>query len=127
MYFYRYYFHIILLTSIISTIETFTIQNTDNDVNQVTKQTFLWKKSIEFFLFKVYRRQVQTTPTKRKNSQRKEKFHTADKDQLPSTRTGTYILTMLPVAKGGHEFNGAGEQEWEVPKFTDIKFAVYGM
>ncbi|CAF1462085.1 unnamed protein product [Adineta steineri] len=107
MYFYRYCFHIILLSSIVSIIETFSIQNTHNDDNQVS------------------RRDVVTKSTKRKNQQRKEQYHAADQHQLPLS-SKTYILTMVPVAKGDHVFNSEGEQEWEVQKTTDTEFAIYG-
>lgn len=40
MYFCRYFFHIIILTSIISIIETVSIANIHNDANQV-KDTIL--------------------------------------------------------------------------------------
>jgi hypothetical protein len=109
MYFSRYFFHIILLTSIISIIETVSIENTHNDVNQVD------------------RRQIQAALAKTRNTQKKEeKFHKADQNQLPSARTQTYILTMLPEAKGNHLYNSGGKQEWEIQRNTDTTFTVYG-
>jgi len=77
---------------------------------------------------KVSRRQVQTILDKIRNPREKEeKFHKADKDQLPSARTQTYLLTMLPDAKGDHLFNSGGKQEWEIQRNTDTIFAIYGM
>jgi hypothetical protein len=38
----------------------------------------------------------------------------------------TYVLTMLPLAKGEHVFNANGEQEWQIQQDTDVHFAVYG-
>jgi hypothetical protein len=128
MYFYRYFFHIIVLSLFISIIETFSIQNTHNDVNQV--EDFLFKKKliIELFLFKVSRRQIESPSVKNRFSQENEKkYHKPDKDQLPSAKTQTYLLTMFPVAKGDHVFNRGGEQEWEILRDTDTKFAIYGM
>ncbi len=75
---------------------------------------------------KVSTRQVQTTVTRKKtSSQKEEKFHKPDKDQLPPS-TKTYILTMLPEAGGDHVFNSGGKQEWEVQGNTDTTFAIYG-
>ena len=75
------------------------------------------------FLWKVFQRQIQSKPLKKKSQ---PKFHTADKDQLPSNRSRTYLLTMLPVHKGDHIFNSGGEQEWEIQRDTDTQFAIYG-
>ncbi len=74
-----------------------------------------------FVFLKTSRRQILGI-----NKRTEEKFHTADEHQLPSN-SRTYLLTMLPVDKGHHVFNGEGEQEWEIQGNTDIKFAIYGM
>ena len=63
---------------------------------------------------------------KRQDPHGEEKFHKADKDQLPSQRSPTYLLTMLPVAQGDHVFNSDGQQEWEIKRDSDTKFAIYG-
>ncbi|CAF1141906.1 unnamed protein product [Rotaria sordida] len=60
------------------------------------------------------------------NGSKKEKFHTADEHKLPSERSRTYLLTMLPVAKGDYVFNGEGEREWEIQGNTNAEFAIYG-
>lgn len=62
-----------------------------------------------------------------KNESKNEKFSSPDKHQSPSKRTETYLLTMLPAAKGNYVFSGDGEQEWEIQRYTDTKFAIYGM
>jgi hypothetical protein len=81
-----------------------------------------------FFLFKVFKRQIQPTRTKETNpKQQAEKFQKPDKDQSPSDRSSTYLLTMLPVAKGDHLFNSGGEQEWEIMRDTNVQFAIYGV
>ncbi|CAF0976819.1 unnamed protein product [Rotaria sordida] len=108
MYFSRYFFHLIVLSSIISIIATLSIENTHNDINQKSRQ------------------KVETTSVNKRSREQNEKFHTADEDHLPSTRTQTYLLTMLPVAKGDHLFNSGGEQEWEIQRDTDTQFAIYG-
>ncbi|CAF2320775.1 unnamed protein product [Rotaria sp. Silwood2] len=108
MYFYRYFFHLIVLSSIISIIATLSIENTHNDANQESRQ------------------KVQVTSITKRSREQDEKFHKADKDQLPSKHTQTYLLTMLPVAKGDHVFNSDGEQEWEVQRDTPTQFAIYG-
>ena len=72
---------------------------------------------------KVFRKQIRSKPVKKKTEQ---KFHTADKDQLPSNRSRTYLLTMLPVHKGDHMFNSGGEQEWEIQRDKATQFAIYG-
>ncbi|CAF2869983.1 unnamed protein product [Rotaria sp. Silwood2] len=87
----------------IMNIETISIFNTLND-NQKTS-----------------RRQVLMM-----NGSKKEKFHAADKHQLPSERSRTYLLTMLPVTKGDYVFNGDGEQEWEIQGNTNAEFIIYG-
>ena len=106
MYFSHYFFHFFLL---ISSIETASIANDLNDVNQV------------------FPRQIQETSTNRRNSKKKEQFFQANKDQLPSEKSKTYILTMFPEGHGEHVFNSAGEKEWQIPKNTDTTFVVYGM
>lgn len=107
MYFSHYFFHIFLL---ISSIETASIANDSNDVNQV------------------FPRQIQATSTNRRNSKKKEQFFQANKDQLPSEKSNnTYILTMFPEGQGEHVFNSAGEKEWQIQKDTDTTFVVYGM
>jgi hypothetical protein len=79
------------------------------------------------FDLKVFRRQVPSTlPKKRVQQQTVEQFHTADKDQLPSARAKTYLLTMLPEAAGDHVFNSGGKQEWEIQRDTSTIFAIYG-
>lgn len=60
------------------------------------------------------------------NAKKNVEFHQADQHELPSERSATYILTMLPVAKGNHVFNGQGEQEWEIQRDTSVLFAIYG-
>ena len=78
------------------------------------------------FDWQVYRRQVVREPTRNQTAQSKKEFHSPDRNELPSTRTKTYLLTMLPVAQGDHVFNSGGEQEWEIQRNTDVKFAIYG-
>ena len=85
------------------------------------------KKINNNLLFQVSSRQVQPTVGKTRTPKKKETFHKADKDQLPAKHTETYILTMLPQAKGDTVFNRDGEQEWEIQKNTDTIFAIYGM
>ncbi|CAF0973748.1 unnamed protein product [Rotaria sp. Silwood1] len=70
---------------------------------------------------KTSRRQALMT-----DGSKKEEFHTADQHQLPSERSQTYLLTMLPVAKGDYVFNGEGDQEWEIQGNTDAQFTIYG-
>ena len=72
-------------------------------------------------------RQVQPTIGKTRDPRKKEEFRKADKDQLPAKDAKTYLLTMLPEAKGDHKFNNHGQQEWEIERDTDTKFAIYGM
>jgi hypothetical protein len=76
---------------------------------------------IFILLFKSSRRQVLE-----KEKTTEEKFHTADKHQLPSERSQTYLLTMFPVDKGHHIFNDQGEQEWQIQRDKSIKFVIYG-
>lgn len=106
MYFSQFVFHVFLL---ISSIETASIANDSNDVNQV------------------FPRQIQATSANRRNSKKKEQFFQANKDQLPSEKSKTYILTMFPEGQGEHVFNSAGEKEWQIQKNTDTTFVVYGM
>ncbi|CAF0803215.1 unnamed protein product [Adineta ricciae] len=108
MYFSHICCRIFLLSLFISLIGTFSIGNTHNDVNQV------------------YRRQVVTRPARNRTAQSKKEFHSPDRNELPSIRAKTYLLTMLPVAQGDHVFNSGGEQEWEIQRNTDVKFAIYG-
>ncbi len=82
--------------------------------NSSIKYIFIW--------FQTSRRQVS-----RINKTQEEKFHTADKHQLPAEHSRAYLLTMFPVATGNHIFNGHGEQEWQIQRDTDITFAIYGM
>jgi len=57
----------------------------------------------------------------------KQNVNSADKNVLSSKSTTTYLLTMFPIGKGGHTFNGNDEEEWEIQKDTDTVFVVYGM
>lgn len=60
------------------------------------------------------------------NKTGKEKFYTADKYPLQSERSKTYLLTMLPVSKGDYIFNAEGDQEWQIQRNSETKFAIYG-
>lgn len=91
---------IILLITTISIIQPYTIPNNVQKLTQTSRRQILGSK---------------------------ERFHTADEHDLPSEHSRTFLLTMLPVDKGDHVFNGEGEQEWEIQKDTTIKFAIYGM
>lgn len=75
---------------------------------------------------KIFRRQYNTQTRTSKINKGKEKFHPADQDQLPSKTTKSYLLTMIPIDKGGHIFNSNNEEEWEIQKNTDTVFSVYG-
>ena len=70
--------------------------------------------------------QAPRRQTPKVNAKKNVEFHQADQHELPSERSATYILTMLPVAKGDHVFNGQGEQEWEIQRDTSVLFAIYG-
>ena len=74
----------------------------------------------------MYRRQVVSRPARNRTAPAKKEFHSPDRNELPSARSKTYLLTMLPVAQGDHVFNSGGEQEWEIQRNTDTKFAIYG-
>lgn len=126
MYFYRYFFNIIIFISIISTIHTFSIEKTHNDIVQVKKFIILKIKLFVFFFLKVSRRQVGTaTLAKQRNPHQKQEFVDADKHQLPLHKE-TYILTMLPEDAGDHAYNKEGNHEWEVQANKDTVFAIYG-
>ena len=100
-------------------IETFSIETIQYDNRKVKLVSFI--KSI-FILLQTPRKQVSKI-----NKTREERFQTLDKQQIPSVNSRTYLLTMFPVAKGDHIFNSHGEQEWEIQRDTDTKFAIYGM
>jgi len=101
-------------------IESLAIENTQYDYEKVKSLNYL--ELIYIHLFKTFQQQISG-----RNKYKREKFHAADENQLPSERSRTYILTMLPADKGDHVFNGEGEQEWEIQGNTNIKFAIYGM
>lgn len=84
------------------------------------------KKQINELLFKVSLRQVQATIGRTRDPKKKEKFIDAGEDELPPKNTKTYLLTMLPEAKGDQVFNSGGQQEWQIQKNTDTTFAIYG-
>jgi hypothetical protein len=108
MYFSRYFFHLILFISFISIIGTVSIENTHDEVNQVST------------------RQLQATIGRKRDPKKKEKFIDAGEDELPPKNIKTYLLTMLPEAKGDQVFNSGGQQEWQIQKNTDTTFAIYG-
>ena len=49
-----------------------------------------------------------------------------NKNSLILTRSTRYLSTMVPMVKGDHIFNSAGEQEWQIDNDVDVEFSVYG-
>ena len=110
------FFHIIILLPMIVIIETVAIQNMQ-----------YWYRKVTFISFYFVQISMFSTVFKVSKKSKREKFHIADRYQLPSERSRTYLLTMFPAASGDHAFIGGTEQEWQIQRNTNTNFSIYGM